>query len=42
MPKMRARVALLAILALTGTASALTINLTFDSDTVFLIAGLTP
>ena len=41
-PKMRARVALLAILALTGTASALTINLTFDSDTVFMNAGLTP
>ncbi|HEV2715420.1 MAG TPA: NF038122 family metalloprotease, partial [Terriglobales bacterium] len=37
----RARVALLAILALTGTASALTINLTFDSDTVFMNAGLT-
>ena len=41
-PKTRARVALLAILALTGTASALTINLTFDSDTVFMNAGLTP
>ena len=41
-PKTRARVALLAILALTGTASALTINLTFDSDTVFTNAGLTP
>src|SRR6478672_1741951 len=41
-PKKQAGVALLAILALTGTASALTINLTFDSDTVFLNAGLTP
>ena len=41
-PKTAARVALLAILALTGTASGLTINLTFDSDTVFMNAGLTP
>src|SRR5437660_8902835 len=43
--KMRARFALLAILtwAVTagGTASALVINLTFDSDTVFMNAGLT-
>src|SRR5438309_4409238 len=43
--KMRARVALLAIVAWAitagGTASALIINLTFDSDTVFLNAGLT-
>jgi uncharacterized repeat protein (TIGR01451 family) len=40
-PKTLARVALLAILALTGTASALTINLTFDTDAVFMNAGLT-
>src|ERR1700719_1072390 len=44
-PRVRARRALLAILALImvagGTASALTINLTFDTDAKYMAAGLT-